>query len=453
MQKNRELAEKAVEGSEADFAEIRMVSEENSSFVQAGMTSENTGPVGRFTGTARVFISDRWGICEFQNPSEMQQALDRAAAHAIHSQSPPVPFPMFSQDRRDSFDDSTHIVSLVNIPAREKSFLCKHYCELLGAALGIGSARVSFQQRISDRIIVNSRGTNVREKENLGSMKLQAVLPGGLANTSEIAVRGGFDQFKGLERDIEEMGKNLLVRETTSTIAPGESRVILDPELAGVLVHEAFGHLAEADFLECNPAVAHLLRPGMKVASPQVNIVDDSGLMKYPGSMRWDDEGTPGGKTILVENGIMRSWLHTAGTAARNGSSPTGNARVSDPGGFPEARMTCTYIGEGNSTRDDLFHELDNGLYLRGFMGGATDMDRFSIAVQEVWTVRKGIIHKPVTPVVISGKVTDILSAVEGTGNDLRISGTLQGCNRRGGSAIPVSHGGPHVLISGIQVS
>ncbi len=453
MQKFRNLAEKAVEGSEADFAEIRMVSTENSCFVQAGMTTENTGPVGSVSGTARVFISNRWGICEFQTEGEMQEALDRAAAHAIHSQSPPVPLPMFSQDRRDSFDDSLHIVSMINVPAREKSFLCKHYCELLGAALGIGSARVSFQQRVSDSIVVNSRGTNVREKENLGSMKFQAVLPGGLENTREIAVRGSFDQFKGLEREIEEMGKDLLVRETTSTIAPGESRVVLDPELAGVLVHEAFGHLAEADFLECNPAVAHILRPEMKVASRLVNIVDDSGLMKFPGSMRWDHEGTPGGKTVLVENGVMKSWLHTAGTAARNGSVPTGNARVSDPGRFPEARMTCTYIEEGNSTREELLHQLENGLYLRGFMGGATDMDRFSIAVQEVWTVRKGIIHKPVTPVVISGKVTDILNSVEGTGNDLTITGTLRGCNRRGGSAIPVSHGGPHVLIGGIQVS
>ncbi len=115
--------------------------------------------------------------------------------------------------------------------------------------------------------------------------------------------------------------------------------------------------------------------------------------------------------------------------------------------------MTCTYMEPGSASFEELLAGLDNGLFLRGFMGGATDMDRFSIAVQEVWTVRSGVLHKPVCPVVISGKVTDILGAVEETGNELELTGTLRGCSRRGGSAIPVSYGGPHVLIGGIQVS
>lgn len=453
MQNLREQAEKAVAGSEADFAEIVLVKQDLSSVVQAGISSENTGPVGRLTCTARAFVSNRWGLCEFRDPGSMREALDRAAAQAIHSSSPPVPFPMLAGECRDTFIDIPHGVTLSEIPLRQKAFLCKHYCELLGASTGRGSARVSFEQRVSDRVVVNSRGTSVREMENLGSMKFEAVLPGGITTSREVAVRGGFEGFTGLEADIDRAGKDLVTRDTSSSIAPGPSRVVLDPELTGILVHEAFGHLAEADFLEANPAVAHLLRRGATVGSPCVNIVDHTDLLSMPGSMKWDWEGNPGEKTPLVEGGIMRNWLHTSGTASRNGASPTGNSRVSDPGRSPEARMTCTYMEPGSASFEELLAGLDNGLFLRGFMGGATDMDRFSIAVQEVWTVRSGVLHKPVCPVVISGKVTDILGAVEETGNELELTGTLRGCSRRGGSAIPVSYGGPHVLIGGIQVS
>ena len=383
----------------------------------------------------------------------MQEALDKAAAQAIHSTSPPVPFPMLAGEHTDTFYDTEGEISLVDIPLREKTFLCRHYCELMGASAKTGSARVSYEQLSGDRVTVNSTGTSVREIENLGSMRLEAVLPGGRTALKEISVRGSFEPFRGLEKLIDETGRDLLVRDTASVIAPGPSRVILDPELTGILVHEAFGHLAEADFLESNPALAHLMRRGSEIGSSCVNIVDDTELFSLPGSMKWDYEGNPGRKTVLVRNGKMESWLHTAETAARNGTSPTGNARVTDPGRSPEARMTCTYMEPGQTSFEDMLNHLGNGLFLKGFMGGATDMDRFSIAVQEVWTVRNGVLQKPVAPVVIAGRVTDILSSVEETGNELTITGVLRGCSRRGSSPIPVSYGGPHVLISEIQVS
>lgn len=453
LDRYRELAEKAVAGSEADFVEISIHKQERSSVVQSGIIGENTGPVGRLSGTARAFVSNRWGICEFHNMETMPEAVDRAAAQAIHSSSPPVPFPMLSEDSRDTFNDTGVGVSPGEVPLREKAFLCRHYCELLGASVTNGSARVSYDQHTGDRVTVNSRGTSVREMENLCSIRLEAVLPGGRLSLKEIGVRGTFDPFRGLEKEITEAGKNLLLRDTSTAIAPGVSRVVLDPELTGILVHEAFGHLVEADFLEANPAVAHLMRRGTRIASPLVNIVDDTGLFTLPGSMKWDFEGNPGGKTILVKNGVMESWLHTSGTAAGNGVLPTGNARVPDPGRSPEARMTCTYMEPGQTSFDDIINHLGNGLFLKGFMGGATDMDRFSIAVQEVWTVRNGALHKPVSPVVISGRVTDILDAVDETGNELRMTGVLRGCSRMGSSPIPVSYGGPHVLIREVQVS
>lgn len=453
MQRYRDLAEMAVAGSEADFAEITIAKQERSSVTQSGIMSENVGPVGRLSGTARAFVSNRWGICEFQNMDGMHEALDRAAAQAIHSTSPPVPFPMLEGEYTDTYDDSEGSISPAEVPLREKTFLCRHYCELLGASVKSGSARVSYEQHSRDRITVNSGGTSVREIENLGSMRLEAVLPGGRTALKEISVRGSFEPFRGLEKQIDETGRDLLVRDSASVIAPGPSRVILDPELTGILVHEAFGHLAEADFLESNPAVAHLMRRGSELGSDCVSIVDDTGMLTMPGSMKWDYEGNPGKRTVLMNRGRMESWLHTAGTASRNGASPTGNARVTDPGRSPEARMTCTYMEPGNTSFDDMLKHLGNGLYLRGFMGGATDMDRFSIAVQEVWTVRNGVLHKPVAPVVIAGRVTDILGSVEETGSELSITGVLRGCSRRGSSPIPVSYGGPHVLISEIQVS
>ncbi len=453
MQKYRDLAEKAVASSEADFAEIRLVHTSRTTVIQAGLTHMNTGPVERFTGTTRVFISGRWGICEFSSPDQIHDALDKAAALAIQSKSRPVPFPVLPPACRDTFSDEESGVPLIDVPLREKTFLCRHYCDLLGASLSSGSARVTYDEIVRDRVIVNSSGTSVREIENLGSMKTQLVLPGGLIASEELALRGSFDRFKGREKQIVKMSRNLLLRKTTTSIAPGRIRVILDPELTGILIHEAFGHLVEADFLENNPAVAHLLRPGSRVGSECVSIVDNSLHMNQPGSMQWDDEGTPGEKTQLVSSGRIVSWLHTMETAAGSKASPTGNARISEPGKTPEARMTCTYMEPGTTTLEKLKLHLDDGLYLKGFMGGATDMDRFSIAAQEAWTVRNGVLRKPVAPVVISGKVTDVLGSILDTGDDLKLFGNLSGCSRMGSTAIAVTYGGPHILISEMQVS
>jgi TldD protein len=453
LQRIRELAENAIAGSEGDFAEIRILRSRRSFVGQAGMETTNYGPVGSFTGTARVFISNRWGSCEFTSPDQMRLALDRAAAHAIHSNSEPVPFPMLSSECRDTYTDDTGKIPLGEVSLREKAFLCRHYCELLAATTRQGSASVVYNQLQKEKLVVNSIGTSIVEYENLGSLRMQAVLPGGASCRSEIAARGGFEPFRGLERQIEEQGRKLLVRETSTAIAPGVSRIILDPELTGVLVHEAFGHLVEADFLESNPAVAHMLRPGTTVGSEHVSIVDDTTLLEMPGGMKWDDEGTPGRRTQLIRNGSVAGWLHTSGTAARSGTEPTGNSRAADPGGFPEARMTCTYMEPGKLSMEGLLARMDCGLYLKGFMGGATDMDRFSIAAQEVWTVRNGVIEKPVAPVVVSGRVTDVLTSVEGAADDLVLTGRLEGCSRMGGRALPVSYGGPHILIGRIQVN
>jgi len=452
LQKYRELAEKLLAGSKADFAELRIVQTARTTVVQAGLNHSNNGPVEQFTGTARVLIGNRWGIHEFSSPDRMQDALNLASSLAEHSRSGLNPFPVLPPALRDTHSDDSSGVPLSDVSLREKTFLCRHYCDLLGASLAKGSAKVTYSELLRDRVVVNSSGTSVREIENLGSIKFQAVLPGDFAASEQFAVRGSFNLFRGREKHIERMSRSLLRRTKSTSVPPGIYRVILDPELTGILIHEAFGHLVEADFLENNPAVAHMLRTGSMVGSECVSIVDDSLLMNHPGSMKWDDEGTPGARTRLVSSGRIVSWLHTMETAARYDAVPTGNARIPDRGKPPEARMTCTYMEPGTTSVEKLKLHLDDGLYLKGFMGGATDMDRFSIAVQEVWVVKNGTVQKPGTPVVISGKVTDVLRAILDTGDDMQLTGSLSGCSRRGGKAIAVTYGGPHVLISEMQV-
>ncbi len=452
MQKYRELAEKLLADSQADFAELRIEQTARTTVVQAGLNHTNGGPVEQFSGTARVLSGNRWGIHEFSSPDLMQDALNLASSLAMHSRPHENPFPILPPALRDTYSDDSNGVPLSDVSLREKTFLCRHYCDLLGASLTKGSAKVTYDELLRDRVVVNSSGTSVREIENLGAIKIQAVLPGGLGASEQFAVRGSFDLFRGREKHIEKISRSLLTRANTTSITPGVKRVILDPELTGILIHEAFGHLVEADFLQNNPAVAHMLRTGSTVGSECVNIIDDSLLMNHPGSMKWDDEGTPGARTELVSSGRIVSWLHTMETAAKYNTAPTGNARISEHGKPPEARMTCTYMKPGTTPLEKLKLHLDDGLYLKGFMGGATDMDRFSIAVQEVWVMKDGVARKPGAPVVISGKVTDVLGAILDTGNDLHLTGSLSGCSRRGGNAIAVTYGGPHILISEMQV-
>ncbi len=451
MQETRDRAERAVQASEADFVEIRLERISSLELAQIGRRGFSVGPVMREGCTVRAMVSGKWGYSWGSGFSGIEALVDRAAGAAVSAEGGSVHLALPAPERDSFIPGSTEPFS--QAPLKDKAFLCRHYCELLGMTNPGASAKVDYSEVIRDRVIVNSAGTSIREVEELCGLRMQAALPGNVTSSKSIACRGGLEHLRHREDLAREITEDLSQRTSPSGPTPGVIPAVLGPELTGMLVHEAFGHLAESDLLGQCPAMAALVSPGRMVGGECVNITDDPTHFNLPGSCSWDDEGTRGTSSILVSAGVVKSRLHTLTTAAASGVKPSGNARAWGTGSIPMARMRCTILEPGAGGRDDLLAALGSGIYLKGCLGGATDMERFSLIAESGWTVKRGLPDRPLGPVVITGNVFDTLRAIEKVGDDMELFGNIGGCGRAFETAIPVSYGGPHILVSGIRIS
>lgn len=450
MQENRERAERAVQASEADFVEVRLERISTLELAQIGRRVASVGPVLREGCTVRALVQGRWGYSWTSGFSGIEALVDRAAGAAVAAGRGSAVLSVGPTERNSFIPGSAE--PFTGTPLKDKAFLCRHYCELLGMTNPDASARVDYSEILRDRVVVNSAGTSIREVEELCGIRMQAALPGNVTASRSIALRGGLENLRHREDLVRDMTDDLEMRAGSSGPTPGRVPAVLGPELTGMLVHEAFGHLAESDVLLQCPALGEYVSPGRRVGSDCLSITDDPTHFSLPGSCSWDDEGTRGTGTSLVRGGIVRNRLHTLSTASDSGASPAGNARAWGTGSTPSARMRCTLLEPGEGDRDSLLSSMENGVYLKGCLGGATDMERFSLIAECGWTVRRGRLDRPVGPVVITGNVFDVLKTIERVGEDIQLFGNMGGCGRAGENAIPVSYGGPHILVTSIRI-
>ena len=223
----------------------------------------------------------------------------------------------------------------------------------------------------------------------------------------------------------------------------GTYPVLLDQELAGVFVHEAVGHATEGDIiLEGDSCLEGKL--GQKIGSELVTVKDDPSLMKN-GYYPFDDEGSLAQETVLVENGILKSYLNSRETAARLGGVPR-NARAEGMD-RPVVRMSNTYIANGDWKLEEIFEELGDGVYLAGSRGGqvSTGEGVFQFNAKRGYQVEKGEKTKLLRDVSLSGKILETLLHVRAVANDLKFNSGRCG---KAGQLVPVSDGSPHLLVA-----
>lgn len=223
----------------------------------------------------------------------------------------------------------------------------------------------------------------------------------------------------------------------------GTYPVVLDQELAGVFVHEAVGHATEGDIiLEGDSCLEGKL--GEMIASELVTVKDDPSLM-LNGYYPFDDEGSLAQETVLVEKGVLRSFLNTRETAGRLGGVPR-NARAEGTD-RPVVRMSNTYIANGDWKLEEILEELGGGVYLAGSRGGqvSTGEGVFQFNAKSGYLVEDGEKTKLLRDVSLSGKILETLMHVKAVGNDLKYNSGRCG---KSGQLVPVSDGSPHLLVS-----
>lgn len=221
----------------------------------------------------------------------------------------------------------------------------------------------------------------------------------------------------------------------------GVTTVILDNKLLALIVHEAFGHTAEADLVLTGTVLTNKIE--QRVVSDLVTIVDDPEPMNANGWTPYDDEGVKARKVTIVENGVLKEYMQTRETAMILGMRPTGNARAQSYAHPPIVRMRNTYMLPRDWKPDEIIEETKIGYYLKGAMGGQADTNgEFMFSVQEAWRIENGELKEPYRGVTVSGNALTVLSSVDAVGNDLVI-GFPGTCGKF--QAVPVDGGGPHI--------
>ena len=238
-----------------------------------------------------------------------------------------------------------------------------------------------------------------------------------------------------------------------SVAAPaGEMTVVLGPGWPGVLLHEAIGHGLEGDFNRKGTS-AFSGRIGERVAAPGVTVVDDGSIADRRGSLSIDDEGTPTQCTTLIEDGILKGYIHDRLNARLMGVAPTGNGRRESFAHAPMPRMTNTFMLGGREDPGEILARARNGIYAKSFGGGQVDITsgKFVFSCTEAYRIENGRLGAPVKGATLIGDGPTVLTRVAGIGNDMALDEGVGVCGK-GGQSVPAGVGQPTLLIEGLTV-
>ena len=292
-----------------------------------------------------------------------------------------------------------------------------------------------------------------------------------------VSVSVVFEQGEGAQKKVENcsvsrsfrMGSEMLTASLINEIADeavrgldarfdarrpkgGRMSVVMGAGASGILLHEAMGHAFEADFNRKGQSVFSG-RIGERICRKGINVVDDATIRYNRGSVNFDDEGVPGQRTMMVEDGILTSYLHDRISASYFGVTPTGNGRRESFRYSPLPRMRATYMEGGNDcTAEDIIASVKNGIFVDNFANGQVKIGEgdFTFYVKSGFLIENGRLTMPVKDINVIGNGPEALANITAVANDLKIDNGTWTCGK--GQSVPVSCGIPTVLVEGLTV-
>ncbi|MBI5222845.1 TldD/PmbA family protein [Candidatus Micrarchaeota archaeon] len=323
--------------------------------------------------------------------------------------------------------------------------------ELLADLKGpkITSRTVSCSDSTSIKQYYNSLGSRIVEKSARSYLSAGAVSKDG-TNVQKGSTRSwsksGFDD---LDFSIATEARSMALRLLNAKSPPkGRFTVVLDPEMTGVLSHEAVGHASEADSVVDNESLLKD-KVGSKIGNENVTIIDDPSASDF-GFYQFDDEGVRAKPTVLVQQGVFCNYINSRESGYSLGIPLNGHARADGYDNVPIVRMSNTYFQSGKFSKSDVF-DVKSGVYLKGMKGGSVDIftGGFMFKAQEAYLIDRGELGQILRDVTISGNILKTLYSIDAVGRDF---GTSPGICGKFGQHAPVSDGGPHIRITNLAI-
>ncbi|MFI5280791.1 MAG: TldD/PmbA family protein [Gemmatimonadales bacterium] len=446
----------ALKRARADYAEVRFEKTRSTRVVFRGRRLELAGESVDAGGNVRVLFAGRgWGVASFTTledlPRMVAQAEELSRAVVLDE---PIKL-------AESATNTADVVLPVDgdpadVPLAEKRKYLEHLNGLmLGASDNIADTSASYYDERTEWWYANSEGTALHEvRPEIGlSAQATARQDGRIERSLEsLGLRKGWKSVQAKDAMFAAAARRALDLLGAAPVHGGAYPVILDPRLAGVFVHEAFGHLSEADFVYENPQAREMMTLGRRFGSDTVTIGDDGSAAGLRGTLPYDDEGTKTQNTRLIEKGILVGRLHSRETAGAMGERPTGNARAISYRHAPIVRMTNTYIAGGQGTLEDLVKDVKLGVYAVDAIGGQTYLENFSFSAAHGYMIRDGKLCELVKDVVLAGNLFQSLQAIDALAGDFQWNQMGGGCGKGGQFPLPVTEGAPHVRFKELLV-
>ena len=430
----------------ADYIETHLEESQTSYITYRGRELESIGRLIDIGGNVRALVKGGWGFLSFNNLVDLSGRVELAVRQAqfvgnAESKLAPVERVVDKVPAKDK--------NPVTIPLAEKKQLLDEYNDIIWQTPKLQTSIIGYGDSHRKVVFANSFDSYIEQERMDITLRLTAIATDG-SDVQQVGLSlgssGDFSLIRGLHQQVEEMAQKAVKLLSAPRIKGGEYTVVIDPVLAGVFVHEAFGHLSEADLIYENEHLRQIMTLGKKFGSDQLNIVDSAAMPGLRGSYKYDDEGVPATKTYLIREGKLVGRLHSRETAARMKEEPTGNARAVNYRYSPIVRMTNTYIEPGSASFDDIIGDIKEGVYAKNWYGGTTSMEMFTFSAGESYMIRNGKLAEMIRPVVLTGNVFTTLSNIDAIGNDLEMN-QGGGCGKGEQMPLPVSNGSPHIRI------
>ncbi|UIE37158.1 TldD/PmbA family protein [Leptodesmis sichuanensis] len=440
--------------SRVDYLAVRLEAAEGTDILLRGNKIETLSEGVSIGGHVRACYQGGWGFASFNQLATLEERIEEAIAAArlvgdeetLLSPVDPVQdtclLPLTGTDPR-------------KIPLAQKKALCQHYGEILrSVSPQIATISVRYGDSAQQVILATSDGTLLEQSWVDMEMRFAATARNGETVQTGRETNGSrkaYEDLVGLDEQVRSAAQRAVDSLALPPVKGNTYTVVIDPILSGLFVHEAFGHLSEADMTYENPDLLETMSLGRRFGPAELQIFDGAAPAGHRGSYFYDDEGTPATTTQLIKDGVLVGRLHSRETAGKLGEAPTGNARCLNYHFPPIVRMTNTWIERGKTPVKDLFSDIREGVYARNWLGGMTNGEMFTFAAGEAWMIRNGEIAEPVRDVTLSGNAFKTLADIEAIGDDF-FWDESGGCGKGGQSGLPVGCGGPSLRLRNVVV-
>ncbi|MHA1535770.1 MAG: TldD/PmbA family protein [Promethearchaeota archaeon] len=457
-------------GNKVEYWDIRATASEGTTL---DFTDQRSTEISSYEMTncgIRAFINGGWGFSVLKdlNKDSIRSSFLKSIKLAKLTRS--LLKNEFKIIERDPLKKSFKIDSklpLSDVSIEEKIKLVKNHEKIAaGFSKLVTNTRTIYMDGVSNYIFISSFGSKIKQK--LSYLRLLNMVYSQKAGITQKSINsvGGLGGYEIVSTEKAEKLSEKTAQESIKLLdakSPigGQFTIIADPKLAGTLIHEALGHACEADLVLSKESILKE-KIGKNIALPDINVIDDPSMgqgkklgLPYElfGSYFIDDEGIPSQKTTIIENGVLKNYLHNLETSSRMNLPPNGHGRASSSSAKPQVRMGFTYIEPKDWNIEELIQDTKNGILCEDFLYGYTNptTGNFQFKCKFSYKIENGEKKELMRDVALSGMILEVLKKVSAIGDQKSFSYSDGVCGK-GGQSIRVCDGGPYIRVDDITV-